>query len=232
MSRSSLPPDPAAREGQLRSAFTVILEGLCASSAGSLAAVIADEEGESVDLALARDSGAVSPAVPAYLVKVSAAHWQIVMSQLNARAAAPIRQLWIEAAEHGYLVQRLHRGYVLVLLCRPRALTTVSWRALRQCEVELALEAGWPVNDESATCWTRTRIKLDARGRPFAVWFGGDWLTDLGLEEAAASGNGFERRYVAKAPRESSFALVREPTGLWYVGCSLAAVRGLKAPVK
>ncbi len=236
---SSLPPDPLAREGQLRSAFTVILEGLCGSCSGALAAVVADEEGECVDLAVAPPQGAVAAAAtPGYLVKLCAAHWQIVMGQLAANDAG-IRQLWIDAMQFGYLVHRLHGGYVLVLMCRPRALATVSWRALRQCEVELALEAGWPVPDERATCWTRTRIKLDGRGKPTEVCLAGRWIGDLGLDEAPASGNGgtggFERRYVPKANpagkqdvSAAAIELVREPTGLWYAGCSLATLRGVR----
>jgi hypothetical protein len=222
----SQPPTPAQRDGQHRSPFTAILEALCGSCAGSLAAAIADEEGECVDLATAPTVGGAAPLMPAYLVKLCAAHWQIVMAQLPPRA---VRQLWIEADKYGYVVKGLHHGYVLVLVCRPPALATVSWRALRQCEVELALEAGWPVRDEGATCWVRTRAELDAHGRPRAVWLGRRWIGDLGLVEQARGPKSFERAYKSTAPGSLELELVREPTGLWYLGCSLALMKAARS---
>jgi hypothetical protein len=269
MTSTSRPPPTWARDGQLRSAFTPILENLCGSCSGSLAAAIADDEGECVDFSVLPvvSQAGVLPSLPVDTVKICAAHWQIVMSQLLSSASLAAkesgsRQLWIEADGYGFVVQHLHARYVLVLVCRPRALSTVSWRALRQCEVELAIEARWPVRDGEKPCWTRTRAKLDKNGRPFAVWFGHAWLADLVVEEPSRSraraGDGFERRYylrsrsgvssaqrsvdedsvgVARARGEKpqlrggsdAFELVREPTGLWYLGCSLSAMQTARA---
>ncbi len=225
----SQPPTPAQRDGQHRSPFTGILEALCGSCAGSLAAAVADEEGECVDLATAPTVGGAAPPMPAYIVKLCAAHWQIVMAQMVPRA---VRQLWIEAEKYGYVVKGLHHGYVLVLVCRPRALATVSWRALRQCEVDLALEAGWPVRDADATCWVRTRAALDAHGVPQRVYHGKRWIGDLGLVEQGGGVKRFERSYKSTAPAAPNLELVREPTGLWYLGCSLAALQAARSVPK
>ena len=225
MSRGDLesqPPAPNLREGQHRSPFTSILEALCGSCAGSLAAAIADQEGECVDLATARTVGGAAPSMPAYLVKLCVAHWQIVMSQI---AAVAPRQLWIDADNTGYVVHALQHGYVLTLVCRARALATVSWRALRQCEVELALEAGWPLQDPDEGGWLRTRTELDATGKPRAVWIGDRWVGDLGLEPVAGPTKSFERVYRPTSSGAPLSQLVREATGLWYARCSLAEMK-------
>src|SRR5690606_35698359 len=125
---------------------TPILENLCQSCRGALAAGLVDEEGECVDLAslhVDSDQGRI-PSMPAYRIKLTGAHFQIVMRQAAQHwRIGALRQLWVEAGERAYVSVGLCAGYVLVLVCQPHALASISPRALRQCEVELCREAGW-----------------------------------------------------------------------------------------
>lgn len=219
------PPSLSAREGQLRSSFTAIFETLCASCTGALAAVLVDEDGESVDHASLPlvSQHAVVPSMQAFAIKLAAAHWQIVMRQAHDCLGA-VRQLWVQSAALGYVVQQLSAGYVMVFVCRPGALSTVSHRALRQCEVELSLEAGWAVHAPESPCWTRTRVKLDREARQWALWFAGRWLSGFEIRGPLPALGDFERGYELAVAGGLRVALVREPTGLWYAGTALASV--------
>jgi hypothetical protein len=168
--RDPTPPEPqpmhVVREGQQRSPFTAILETFCESLVGAIAAGMVDEEGECVDLAqlpvLQRGRR-----MAAYDVKLSGAYWQIVIRDAVKLGA---RELWIQA-DMGFLVRMLHDGYVLVLLCRPDAMHAVSRRALRQVEVELYREAGWPIPDPALPYWRRVQVRLGPKGQPLALRF-------------------------------------------------------------
>jgi len=224
--RSSAPPgqDGRAREGQLRSRFTAILETLCGSCSGALAAGLVDEEGESVDHATVPivTAGGVAPSMAPYQLKLAAAHWQIVMREsMGCTTLGDVRQLWVETDAFCYVVQTLQEGYVLLFVGRPRALATVSWRALRQCEAELATEAGWAIHQPESPCWLRTRVKTDTKGRPRAVWLG-RWVGDLRICPPSLESAGFERTYRAEASDGRELELVREPTGLWYASRALS----------
>ncbi len=208
----------------MRSRFTAILETLCGSCSGALAAGLVDGEGESVDhaaLPIVTTLG-VAPSMAPYSLKLSAAHWQLVMREaVGCLSLGDIRQLWVDAEGFCYVLQRLQEGYVLLFVCRPRALSTVSWRALRQCEAELAAEAGWSIHQPAAPCWLRTRVKTDAKGRPRAVWLG-SWCGELKILAMPDAQTGFERLYRVQARADREVEIVREPTGLWYASRSLS----------
>ena len=187
---------------------------------GMLAAGLVDESGESVDHAASTRvaSLAVAPALRAYEIRLSAAHWQIVMRDAcRCARLGNVRQLWVQAEELGYVVQRLTDGYVLVLVCRPEALASVSKRALRQCEVEIAVEAGWPLPAPEQPCWTRTRAKLTHRGSPTAVYLQQRWLPLDGAQKVPTN-DSYEHLYQAHVNGFGALELVREATGSWYAG--------------
>jgi hypothetical protein len=196
--------DDVLRDGQLRSAFTAILERLCESCIGALAAGLVDEEGESVDhavIVVPRDTAPSAAAnyvratghlgeqrgpeghgvdghalepdddlvmMQAYVVKLAGAYWQIVMRQAATCRLGAVRELWVQADQYAYVVVTLHEGYVMTIVLRPDTLASVSRRALRQAEVELSIEAAWPLRDRTAPFWRRVRVRTAAAGQPEA----------------------------------------------------------------
>jgi hypothetical protein len=240
------PPPGSSREGQLRSAFTGILETLCESCHGALAALLVDEEGETVDLAavtLVEMDGddKVVRRMGGFDIKLSGAHWQIVLREaMSTMNLGGVRQLWVTTPSHGYIIKSLFEGYALVFVSRPDALYTVSSRALRQVEVELALEARWAVPDPEAPFWRRAKVRMDARGRPnllrYAAGLDGSEEQDAeawhpvrslgpakdfkGFEKAfdVVIGQGSKPRDVSADQADAPVTLVRERTGFWYAG--------------
>jgi hypothetical protein len=241
MSLESSPP--SIREGQLRSAFTSILEVLCESCVGALAAGLVDHDGECVDLAsvFGPRTKFVEPPGPApaagaaelqqmqgYAIKLCGAHWQIVMrdaasSASIVRSHGAMKQMWVRTDSFSYVVGLLHDGYVLALICEPDALAAVSPRALRQVEVELALEAGWPVPEPDRPFWRRVRVRLDPLGRPNALRYArtldgesATWDSSLAGVTPVEGLDGFERGFLIVLRSHETLLLVREPSGFWY----------------
>ncbi len=216
----------AAREGQVRSPFTVILETLCDSCIGAIGAGLVDEEGECVDLAFLPTQD-----IPAYDIKLCGAYWQLAMrsaracTALNA-AMGPVRQLLIRAEAFSYVVILLHDDYVLVLICAADALAAVSTRALRQVEVELYAEAGWPLADPEQPHWRRAHVFLDHEGAPaalryahgFVVHSARTWDASLRVLSRLHDLADFERGFEVLASTGETLHLVREPSGYWYAG--------------
>lgn len=244
-------PAPASsREGQLRSPFTKILETLCQSCHGALSALLVDEEGETVDLAavtLVEMDGddKIVRRMEGFDIKLSGAHWQIVMREAMATShLGGVRQLWVTTPTHGYIIKSLFEGYALVFVCRPDALYTVSSRALRQVEVELALEARWAVPRPDAPFWRRAMVRMDARGRPnllrYAAGLDGSEEQDAEAWHPVRSlgpakdFKGFEKAFdvvigergrpaagsswVPGVEEARPITLVRERTGFWFAG--------------
>jgi hypothetical protein len=236
-------PAPA-RDGQMRSPFTSILETLCESCVGALGAALVDEEGENVDLATSPvlgDDSRVFQLLQPYQVKLCGAHWQIVFRQAAAQARlGKVRQLWVGAAEHGYVVCNLTAGYVLVVICRRGAMVTVSQRALRQAEVEICYEAGWRIPRPDAPYWRRTRVCFDGQGQPKALQFPSGmqglsashvhapWDTEVASAGPMTAGlGGFEQGFHVVTPSGEELAIVREPSGFWYTALRVPHQRGL-----
>lgn len=220
---------PEVREGQVRSPFTVILETLCDSCVGAVGAGLIDEEGECVDFAFLP-----SHDLPAYTIKLCGAHLQIVMRDaLNSpkltHFCGSLQQMWIHADEFSYVVCHMLEGYVLVLILRPDALASVSRRALRQVEVEIYGEAGWPLADPEQPYWRRAHVHLDAEGHPEAIRFAHGFMPhntrkwDARVRVVSELGGlaSFERGYEVLASTGKTIHLVREPSGYWYAGSLL-----------
>jgi hypothetical protein len=218
------------REGQLRSAFTPILETLCESCAGSVAAGLVDEEGESVDHATPPGE-AERAAMIAFDIKLAGAYWQIVIRQASEQPHfAGVRQLSVAVEGFDYVITQLFAGYVLILICRPGGIARVSTRALRQVEVELAREAGWPIPEPERPYWRRVRVKLDERSRPAALSFlinardgcrtHSPWER-AGADLESLSTAGLERAFRFTLASGAERTLVRETTGYWYAADSL-----------
>lgn len=220
---------PSAREGQVRSPFTPILETLCDSCVGAIAAGLVDEEGECVDLAFLP-----TREIPAYLIKLCGAHWQIVMrdamsSQKLEGMFGPLRQMWVHAEAFSFVLSHLFSGYVLVLICRPDALASVSTRALRQVEVELSIEAGWPQRARHEPYWRRAHVLLDHEGNPRALRYvsgfvahsARGWDATVSVVSNLGDLDSFERGFEVQTQAGDRLRLVREPSGYWYAGAEL-----------
>lgn len=206
--RTSRPP-PSRREGQERSAFTAILERLLAATSGAIGAVLADEEGEAVDHA---------GELPAYDVKLAAAHWQIVLRKAQqTRGLGRFRSFVVQADRHGYVLQQLFGGYVLVMVCRPGLGAHVSTRALCQVEVELCQEAGFPDQGDLGRHWSRVGVLLDSGGTPRTIRRGADAPEELQVLKPPASLPDFARGYLIRTAGGARATLVRERDGRWYL---------------
>ena len=124
----------AAPRDQDTSTFTQILERLLGSVSGSVAAALVDGLGETVDYA---------GAIDAFEIKVAAAHWQIVVREID-ETLGSIRQLTVRARGKSFVVRPLHMGYLLVLVLGPLAGFSASERALHEAHGRLCAEAGFP----------------------------------------------------------------------------------------
>ncbi|MCC6526951.1 MAG: hypothetical protein IT373_30165 [Polyangiaceae bacterium] len=193
---------------QAHSAFTTILEALVEACPDSVGAVLVDNEGEAVDYA---------GELAAFDLKLTGAHWQIVMRHLAENGVMPATKFVVRGDRLGYVVIHLCDGYVLVLACRPDAAFSISQRALRQCELELAAEAGWPMPAPKAMRWTRVNVRLDAVGRPVELSLRGRSRPLKGLRPALSVVSP-ERGYALKTARGVELTLICEPSGLWYLG--------------
>jgi hypothetical protein len=116
------------------STFTQILERLVASVPGAIAASLVDGLGETVDYA---------GAIDAFEIKVAAAHWQIVVREIDETLGA-IRQLTVRARGKSFVIRPLDSGYLLVLVLGPLAGFSASERALHEAHGRLCAEAGFP----------------------------------------------------------------------------------------
>jgi hypothetical protein len=211
------PSTPSSRRDTEASAFSPILLDFISRVPGALGAVLVDRDGEAVDYA-----GRGDP----YDLKLSAAHWQIVLRELVALAAlrdlGTARSLSFRGERRSTIAHVLPDGYVLVLLLGRRAGFTPSTRALAVCERALATEAGWPLLARSPT-WFPANVLATRAGRPGRVRDAG---RDHSLEVLGRVG--------ALAPREAGWRvrlengaelmLVREPGGHWYADEPIAAL--------
>jgi len=206
-----------SREGQHRTPFTTILETLVESTVGCMAAVLVDGEGETVDYA---------GNLTAYELKLAGAHFQIVLRDLCQRAepdrgAHASSRCVVTRAEHfGYVVRELFGGYVLVVVCTPAGVFCVSPRALRQVEVELCSEAGFPVSAHLAPDWARVRVRLSRGGEPAELQHLSGRADRVEVQRALAHVREFERAYQVRTADGRELVLVREPSGVWYAAAA------------
>jgi hypothetical protein len=185
--------------------FAAILEELVGRIPGAVAAVLVDLEGETVDYA-----GQVDP----FNAKVAAAHWQIVLSQLDPLAVFRPRQLIVRSAKKSYIVRRLPEGYALVVELSRRAGFTPSTRALEACEAALAREAAW--RKEGPSAWVGVEVLMDGRRRPREVHLRSNRHA-LEVLGALVGLPRRERGFRVRLATGAELNLVREPGGHWYV---------------
>jgi hypothetical protein len=129
--------------------FTPILTDLVARLPGGLAAVLVDQEGETVDYA-----GDCEP----YEIKVLGAHWRIVVdlvTESTGPRSGALRLIAVRGRQKSVLVRPLPERYAVVVLLRRRAGFAPCERAFSSCEQALAAEAGWAAARTAPTLQAR-----------------------------------------------------------------------------
>ena len=201
--------DIAPPRDQATSTFTRVLERLVAVTPGAHGAALVDFEGETVDYA-----GRLDP----FELKITAAHWLIVLSETaEAAQVGPIQRLTVRARGRAYYVRRLEENYAVVLVLHPRAAFAVSERAMQEAIAGLSAEAGWPL-PRDATRWFWVEVESEHHGRavrPRRLKVAGSFqpVEVMGaLVGLAARENGFRVRL----PSGAEMMLVRERLGRWF----------------
>jgi hypothetical protein len=203
----------APRRDQEPSTFTTILERLLAATPGSQGAVLVDSEGETVDYA-----GQIEP----FELKVAAAHWQIMFSEIRDAEArlGTIRQITVRARARSYLVRRVQESYAVVVVLHRRAGFAVSERALQEADALLSREAGWPV-PPYASRWFGVEVQTGGRGRdqtrPLRLRVANHWQP-VEVVGAVVGLAPRERGFLVRLPSGVEMLLVRERLGRWYAG--------------
>lgn len=151
--------DPAPRD-QGTTTFTEILRRLLRATPGASGIALVDFEGETVDYA-----GALDP----FELRVAAAHWQLVLSQLVASSLGAYTQITVRTRARSYVLRPLHAGYAVVIVLHKHAAFATSGRAMQEADARLCAEAGWP--SRGATSWFNVEVEKEAgeRARPARI---------------------------------------------------------------
>ncbi len=192
---------------QAPSTFAEILEALLDAIPGAHAAALVDFEGETVDYA-----GALDP----FDLKVSAAHWQLVLSQIAETRLGSPRQLVIRARARSYIVRQLQPGYAVVLVLHPRAAFAASGRALQEADARLCAEAGW-TSQRAETRWYGVDVETEPtdRARPARLRAAGAWQP-VEVMGAMVGLPPREKGFRVRLPSGAEMLLVRERMGRWF----------------
>ncbi|WP_437784244.1 roadblock/LC7 domain-containing protein [Sorangium sp. So ce1097] len=199
-SRSPLPRDQAP------SPFTTILEDLLCAIPGAHAAALVDFEGETIDYA-----GCLDP----FDLKVTAAHWQIVLSEIASSPLGVLRQITVRAHRKSYIVRHIQPGYAVVIVLHPRAAFAASHRALQEADARLCAEAGWTAS--RTTRWYCVDVETDAsdRGRPARLRGAGGWQPVEVMGSMVGLGPR-EKGFRIRLPSGAEMLLIRERMGRWF----------------
>lgn len=204
----SPPSVGTALRDQERSTFTLILEGLLAATPGALAAVLVDYDGETVDYV-----GNLDP----FELKVAAAHWQIVLSEVRSiLALGSLHQVAIAACSRSYVLRAVHEGYALLLVMPRRAAFAYSERAFQEAVARCSREAGWPTPQGSVR-WFHVEVEAHPidRFRPSRVRVAGEWRAVEVIGAMVGLGP-HEHGYRVRLPSGVETILVRERVGHWF----------------
>jgi hypothetical protein len=190
---------------QNESAFSTILNELVQRVRGSLAAVLVDGQGESVDY-----GGVIDP----FASRLAGAHWQIVLSETFPAPSPGRSWLAVGTLRRSYIACVLPEGYALVVILA-RTAAFARWdRAVAVCIADLCTEAGWtgmPLPE-----WFAVDVVCLPDGRPHAIrvddGFGG--LEILGV--VATDLDPRERGWRVRLKTGAETTLVREAWGHWY----------------
>jgi hypothetical protein len=197
---------PTPRD-QHDSAFTSILAGLVRRVPGARAAALVDFDGETVDYA-----GRLDP----YTLKLAAAHWRIVLHQMQATGGPDVRWLWARARGSSYLVSSLPEGYALTLVLG-RGAGFAGWRrAVASSARELGREAGWSWRGAPPPSWFPVDVTTDPKGRPLVLRCGTERGRAVEVLGAVAGGLGRRERGWRVRFEGVEATIVREPGGVWY----------------
>jgi hypothetical protein len=200
--------EPGPERDQERSIFTTILEHLLDATPAGLAAVLVDYDGETVDYA-----GAVDP----FDLKVAAAHWQIVLSEVRGISAlGQVRGLVVAARARSYFLRAMHEGYAVMLIVHRSAAFSVSERALQDASARFAREAGWPPPPDAAR-WFHVDVEATPtdRTRPAKVRVAGAWQP-VEVMGSMVGLRAREKGYRVRLPSGVEMILVRERMGRWF----------------
>lgn len=209
------PPSPP--RAQAPSPFTTILERLVASTPSARGAALVDFEGETVDYA-----GHLDP----FELKIAAATWQIVLSEVEATALGGPTQITVRARRSGFVLRRVNSEYAIVLVLHARAAFAVSERALLEAETALAEEAGFP--RRSRLAWFGVSVRSVAEHRPVELLVSGRW-EPIEVMGAVVGLHDRERGYRVRLASGAEMMLVRERSGLWFCDEPLAALSTARA---
>ena len=189
-------------------AFTVLLSELLTRIPGASAAALVDRDGESVDYA-----GNLSP----FDVKVAAAHWQIVLGELQrTEPFVGTRQVVVRGTLKSFIVRTLAEGYSVVVVLSARAGFAASTRAFLVFERAILREAGIGASPNGPK-WTPVTVENDVRARPRALAATAS-APRLSLEVLGAVvglGKG-EKGFRIRLDSGFEATVVREPGGAWY----------------
>jgi predicted regulator of Ras-like GTPase activity (Roadblock/LC7/MglB family) len=201
------------------SSFSPILLDFIARVPGAIGAVLVDRDGEAVDYAGRVDT---------YDLKLSGAHWQIVLRETRALAMhfdlGATQVLAVRGERRSFIVHALPDDYALVLLLGRRAGFTARRRAFAVCERALAHEAGWPVA-AGPVGWFAAQVIEGRAGRPSRIRANGQEhaVEVVGrLTGLAATENGWRVRH----DQGGELTLIREPGGHWYADEPVEALVG------
>ena len=194
---------------QAPTTFARILRNLVARTPGACAAALVDFEGETVDYA-----GSLDP----FELKVSAAHWQLVLATTRPTSGFDaVQHFCVRAQRRGYFVRRLRENYAVVLVLHPRAAFAVSDRALQVAVMGLSTEAGWPL-PRNAVRWFAADVECahrNQRWRPLRLRVADTWQP-LEIIGAVVGLNARERGYRVRLTTGAEIMLIRERLGRWF----------------
>ena len=201
-------PRPEGARDQDPSIFTKILRSLLCSVPSAIGAMLVDYEGETVDYAGALD---------AFDLKVTAAHWQLVLQQTNESGRfGAVRQLTVRARGKSYIVRRIHPAYTMVMVLHPRAAFAAPERALHEATQLLCAEAGFDTElSDSRWFAVEVRTELHDRGRPQALLVGSRWQP-VEVMGAMVGLRPREKGFRVRLPSGAELLLVRERYGSWF----------------
>jgi hypothetical protein len=188
-------------------AFTGMLTELIGRVPGAHAAALVDADGESVDYA-----GDLDP----FDVKVAAAHWRIVLGELDqVEMLRGARVIVVRGATRSFIVRSLPDRYAVVVVLRRGAGFSSSPRAFSVFERSLQDEAGIG-RSRLPPAWTPVRVKRGARGRPEALLSKDGRCEVLEVLGAIVGLGRRDRGYRVRLATGFETTLVREPGGAWY----------------
>ena len=216
---------PFVRE-EHETGFTAILQRLLRATPGAIGAALVDGEGEAVDYAGDR--------IEAFDLKVAAAHWRIVLGEIDAgplaRRGGATRRLLVETTRRVFVIDALPEGYALLSVLRQRdGNVGHADRALDVALRDLYAEAGWPCPPDLFH-WYEIEVRLGEADRPVSVRGASRWQAVRVIGRVATGLRGDEVGYrVGIEAAHCELTLVRGRDDRWYSDLAPASLEGAEA---